>query len=136
MYSSRLLMLLAAGTLAVGSIALQAHAQSAGATASPPPADLSPTQKIDLDVLRSKLAPGTLGLKPNSGAKEGIDLPYGINYSSEAKSIFVPLDQKNEWGVGLNLDVNSSRAVELAPASSPLGLQPKRTPGLMLQKKF
>jgi len=135
MYSSRLLMLLAASTLAVSSIALQAHAQSAGATASPPPADLYPTQKIDLDVLRSKLAPSTLGLKPNSGAKEGINLPFGINYSSETKSFLVPIDQKNEWGIGLNLNVNSSRSVELAPTSV-LGLQPKRTPGVTLQKKF
>ena len=47
----------------------------------------------------------------------------------------VPLGEKNEWGVGVMLNVNSAPGLE--PATAPaLGLQPKRTPGIMLQKRF
>lgn len=136
MFDSRLLMLVTAAALAAPAIAADSVAQQKGITITPT-VDSQSARKVDLDAVREPIAPGALGLRPQTTrAREGITLPFGLNYSGEAKSIFMPLDQKNEWGVGLNLDVNSSRAVELAPASSPLGLQPKRTPGLMLQKKF
>jgi len=47
----------------------------------------------------------------------------------------VPLDQKSEWGVGVGLNLNNPNTVELSPSSS-LGLQPKRAPGVMLNKRF
>jgi hypothetical protein len=132
----RTLMLLAAATLAAGSIATVSFAQSAVTTMSPP-ADLHPPIQLDADTLRAKLTPSHLGLKPQSGsaASNGIELPFGINYNREAKGLVVPLDQKNEWGVGVGLNINSSSTVELSPSSS-LGLQPKRAPGFMLHKKF
>ena len=119
MDNARLLILLTASSIATSSLA-----QSAGTTAS---------RVADLQLPVSS----TLGLKPHSGAAAytGINLPFGMNYSSETKSLVMPLDQKNEWGVGLNLNLNSSATVEPAPSSG-LGLQPKRTPGVTLQKKF
>ena len=136
MRNSRLLMLLAAATLATGSIATGSFAQNAGTVVSPP-ADLHPPIKLDADTLRARLTPSHLGLKPQSGsaADSGIALPFGLNYSREAKSLVVPLDQKSEWGIGVGLNMNSSNTVELSPSSS-LGLQPRRAPGVMLQKKF
>lgn len=137
MFDSRLLMLVTAATMAAAAIvATGAVAQSRGTTITPA-VDSQSAAKVDLNFIRAQLAPGTLGLKlqtPRAG--EGITLPYGMNYSGESKSLFMPFDHKNEWGVGLNFDVNSSRAVEIAPPASPLGLQPKRTPGITLQKKF
>ena len=65
----------------------------------------------------------------------GSDLPLGLSYSGDAKSVMMPLDDKNEWGVGLNLNLNAPPAVEIAPNST-LGLQPRRTPGVMLQRRF
>ena len=116
---ARLLILLAASSIATGSLA-----QGAATTAS---------RVADLQLPVSS----TLGLKPNSdaAANAGVNLPFGMNYSSETKSLVMPLDQKNEWGVGLNLNLNSSPTVEQTPSSG-LGLQPKRTPGVTLQKKF
>ena len=135
MNGSRMLMLLAAATMTAASIATNSLAQSAGTTVSPP-ADLHPPIKLDADTLRAKLTPSHLGLKPQSNAaNSGSELPFGLSYSREAKSVMMPLDQKNEWGVGVGLNLNSSNTVELSPGSS-LGLQPKRTPGVMLQKKF
>jgi len=136
MNESRTLMLLAAATLAAGSIATGSFAQSTGTTVSPP-ADLLPPIQLDADTLRAKLTPSHLGLKPQSGssANYGVDLPFGLNYSREAKGLVVPLDQKNEWGVGVGLNINSSSTVELSPSST-IGLQPRRTPGLLLHKNF
>lgn len=123
------------GAAVFAALATHSLAQNAGAPAWPS-SDQSPALKFDSDDLRARQSPGTLGLRPYSGGtKEGINLPFGLNYSSEAKSLIVPLGEKSEWGIGLNLNVNSSRAIELAPSSS-LGLQPKRTPGITLQKKF
>lgn len=130
----RMLMLFAAATLAAGSTATICFAQDAGPAVTPP-VDLFPPPKIDADTLRSRLAPSALGLRPQSRTKDGIDLPFGLNYSGDTRSVMMPLDGKNEWGVGLNLNLNSPPAVELAP-SSPLGLQPRRTPGVMLQRRF
>ena len=135
MHNSRLLMLLAASSLAAGSIALHAQAQSANTDASPQ-AGLRPPADADLDTLRARLAPSPIGLKPQSGSsKEGLALPFSLNYSRATKSVMMPLDEKNTWDVGVMLNVNSTPGLE--PATAPaLGLQPKRTPGIMLQKKF
>ena len=130
----RMLTLLTATTFIASLAATSSFAQSAGVAALPP-ADLNPAPKIDADTLRSRLAPSSIGLQPRSAATQGSDLPFGLSYSGDTKSVMMPLDQKNEWGVGLNLNVNSLPSVELAP-SSPLGLQPKRTPGVMLQRRF
>jgi hypothetical protein len=136
----RILMLVTATALVAGSAATGSFAQSAGVAALPP-ADLNPTAKpdtdirIDTDTLRSTLAPGALGLRPNSAPTAGAGLPLGLRYSGDAKSVIMPLDEKNEWGVGLNFNLNSPPPVELAPNSA-LGLQPKRSPGVMLQRRF
>ncbi|MBI1988618.1 MAG: hypothetical protein HYS65_02580 [Betaproteobacteria bacterium] len=135
MHNSRLLMLLAASSLAAGSIALQAQAQSATPDASPQ-ARLRPPASVDYDTSRTRLTPGAFGLKPQSArSKEDIALPFSLNYNREIRSIIMPLDEKNTWDVGVMFNVNTAPGLE--PATSPaLGLQPKRTPGIMLQKKF
>lgn len=135
MPNSRLLILLAAGSLAAGSIALHAQAQSADPDALPR-TGLRPPASVDFDAFRERLAPSAIGLKPQSArSKEDIALPFSLNYNREIRSIIMPLDEKNTWDVGVMFNVNSAPGLE--PATSPaLGLQPKRTPGIMLQKKF
>jgi len=135
MHNSRLLMLLAASSLAAGSIALHVQAQSATTDASPQ-GGLRPPASTDFDTLRAHQTPSAFGLKPQSASRnEGLALPFSINYSSATKSVTMPLDEKNAWGVGVMLNVNSAPGLE--PATAPaLGLQPKRTPGIMLQKRF
>ncbi|MEK7231397.1 MAG: hypothetical protein AAB115_05185 [Pseudomonadota bacterium] len=135
MHNSRLLVLLAASSLAAGFIALHAQAQSANTDASPP-AELRPPASVELDTLRARLTPRAVGLKPQSASsKEGIALPFSLNYSRETRSIMMPLDEKNTWDVGVMLNVNPAPGLE--PATAPaLGLQPKRTPGILLQKRF
>ena len=135
MHNSRLLMLLAASSLTAGSIALHAQAQSANTDASPQ-AELRPPASVDFDAWRERLAPSAFGLKPPSASsKEGLALPFSLNYSRETKSVMMPLDGKNTWGIGVMLNLNSAPGLE--PATAPaLGLQPKRTPGITLQKKF
>jgi hypothetical protein len=76
-----------------------------------------------------------LGLRPPAASlRERTELPFGLNYSREARSLLMQLDEKNEWGLGLNLNLNATPAVELAPSG--LHMAPRNTPGLMLQKKF
>ena len=131
----RLLMLIAAASIAGGSFITTCFAQNTR-EAVVPPASLHPPINLDADTLRARLAPSHLGLKPNTSPNSsGIGLPYGIDYSREAKGLLVPLDQKNEWGVGVGLNLNSSDVVELSPSSA-LGQQLKRAPGLMLHRKF
>ena len=131
---SRSLTLIAAAGIAAAIYALPAAAQSTGQTAAPP-ADLHPPINLDADTLRARFASGHLGLKPNSAGSDAA-LPYGINYNRDAKSLIVPIDEKNEWGVGVGLNMNSSKVIELSPGSA-LGLQqPNRAPGLMLHRKF
>lgn len=112
---------------------LSAYAQSDGQNVAPP-AELHPPINLDADTLRARFATGHLGLKPNSSSD--ISLPYGINYNRDSRSLIVPIDEKSEWGVGVGLNMNSSRIIELSP-SGVLGLQqPNRAPGLMLHRKF
>jgi len=132
---SRLLMLIAAPTIAAGFVVSDAVAQNATFGAAPP-ADLHPPINLDADTLRAQLTPSQLGLKHKSASSaNGIGLPFGMTYNREAKGLVVPLDQKSEWGVGVGLNVNSTTPVELSPGST-LSVPPKRTPGLMLHKKF
>lgn len=135
MHISRLLMLLAAGSLAAGSITLHAQAQRADPEASRQ-AGLRPPASVDFDAFRERLAPGPIGLKPQpGGSREGLALPFSLSYRRATRSIMMPLDEKNTWDVGVMFNVNSAPGLE--PATSPaLGLQPKRTPGILLQKKF
>ena len=101
-----------------------------------PPADLHPPINLDSDTLRARFGSSNLGLKPSSGSGSASALPYGIDYNREAKSIVMPLDRKNDWGVAIGLNMNSSRIIELSPGGV-LGLQqPNRAPGLMLHGKF
>ncbi len=135
MRSSRFLMLLAATGLAAGFIALHVQAQSAAPDASPE-MGLRPPASVDYDALRTRLAPGAFGLKPQSaGSGVGIELPFSLNYNRTTRSVMMPLDEKNEWGVGVMLNLHSAPGLE--PATAPaLGLQPKRTPGILLQRRF
>ena len=124
-----------AATLAAGLSVTNSFSQTATFGAAPP-ADLHPPINLDADTLRAQLTPSHIGLKPHSpGAALGIDLPFGLSYNRDAKGLVMPLDQKSEWGVGVGLNINSSRPVELSPGNT-LGLQPKPSPGLMLHKKF
>jgi hypothetical protein len=128
-------MLIAAASIAAGSYVTTCTAQNTRETVSPP-ADLLPPVKLDADTLRSRFAASHLGLKPQSAANaNGLALPFGLGYSHEAKGVLMPLDEKSEWGVGVGLNLNAPAVVELSP-NSVLGLQPKRAPGLMLNKKF
>lgn len=102
-----------------------------------PPADLHPPINLDSDTLRARFGSSNLGLKPSNVPGAASALPYGIDYNRETRSLVVPLDRKNDWGVGVGLNMNtSSRIIELSP-SGVLGLQqPSRAPGLMLHGKF
>ena len=124
-------------TLAVlaGSVPACGYAQGTSYRAVAAP-ELTPIPRIDSFALRQQETHSAVGLKPRNGiAGDGIDLPFGMNYSIGSRSLLVPIDAKNDWGIGLNLNVNSARALDLTPSSG-LGLQPKRTPGVTLQKRF
>ena len=129
----RLLMLIAATSIAAGAHVSICVAQDNGATVSPP-ATLHPPVNLDADTLRLRFAPSNLGLKPHSNSN-GIGLPSGLDYSQQAKGVVMPLDDKSQWGVGVGMNLNSSSVIELSP-NSVLGLQPKRAPGIMLNRKF
>jgi hypothetical protein len=128
----RSLTLIAALASAAGTFTSPAFAQNIV-----PPADLHPPINLDADTLRSRFAPSNLGLKPNtSGTAAATILPFGIDYNREAKSLMMPLDGRNEWGVGVGLNINASKIIELSPGGV-LGLQqPNRAPGVTLHKKF
>jgi hypothetical protein len=131
----RLTILAAAASIVAGTYVATCAAQSVREPVSPPAA-LHPPANLDADTLRAKFAPSKLGLKPQAGANlGGVALPFGMDYSHEAKGVLMPLDEKREWGVGVGLNLNAPTVVELSP-NSVLGLQPKRAPGLMLNKKF
>ncbi len=101
-----------------------------------PPADLHPPINLDSDTLRARFGSSNLGLKPSNVPGAASALPYGIDYNREARSLVMPLDRKSDWGVGVGLNMNSSKIIELSPGSV-LGLQqPNRAPGLMLHGKF
>ena len=135
MINSRKFALLAATAFAAAMMAMNSLAQNAGISPSTY-SELRPPVETGTDTLHSRLSTGTVGLRPQGGnVNQGIALPFGMNYSRDTKSLMMPLDQKSEWGVGLNLNMNSAPALEQSPSSG-LGLQPKRTPGIMLQRKF
>ena len=97
------------------------------------PTTLQPPSRTNDDVFSAQ--DSAVGLRrPAHSLRERIELPFGLNYSRESKSLLLPLDDKNEWGVGVNLNVMGTPAVDLNPPG--LQLAPKRTPGLMLQRKF
>ncbi len=133
----RLLMLIAATLIAEGALITTCAAQESRDTVSPP-ANLHPPVNLDADTLRLRFAPSNLGLKPQSGSgssSTGISLPFGLDYNHQAKGVVMPLDEKSQWGVGVGLNLNAPSVIELSP-NSVLGLQPKRTPGIMLNRKF
>ena len=137
MKETRLLMLLVVVAIATNSLAADSVSQGPD-TLSTPSAATPTASNFDLRVLIPSLnSSSQLGLKPQSQrARAGIGLPFGLHYNPYEQSLLMPMDPKNEWGVGFHLDLSPSRAIELAPPSSPLGLQPKRTPGVILQKRF
>lgn len=101
-------------------------------------AELHPAINLNADSLRAgAYGSSNLGLKPgHAGAVTGGGLPFGIDYNRDAKALVVPLDQKSEWGMGVGLNLNSSKVIELSP-NSVLGLQPaNRAPGVTLHKNF
>ncbi len=131
----RMKMLIAATSIAAASYIINCPAQVPRGSGSPP-ADLHPPVNLDADTLRAQFAPSHLGLKPKPGTNlGGITLPFGMDYNREAKGLLLPLDEKREWGVGVGLNLNAPTVVELSPTGV-LGLQPKRAPGLMLNRKF
>ena len=97
---------------------------------------LQPQTRSAQDIF-TEIDAARLGLRPPSAAlRERVAPSYGLNYHRESKSLLMPLDQKNEWSMGLNLNLNAgSTGVETAPDQG-LNLQPRRTPGLIFNKKF
>ncbi len=135
MQSLRLKALITAIAATAGFVVTYAIAQDSGATFKP--AETQAASSSTADSTGVKFSEKSIGLKaPPPRITDVISLPFGMNYFRDSKSLLFSIDSKNDWGIGLNLDVNSSRSVELAPSVPALGLQPKRTPGLMLQMKF
>ena len=131
----RLMTLIAASMAVAGFCVPVAFAQNIN-TNLVPPADLHPPVNLDADTLRAQFTRSQIGLKPKANTTvSGIELPFGLNYNRDAKGLLMPLDKKNEWGIGVGLNVNSSSSVD-SSISNPLGLVQKRAPGLMLHKKF
>ena len=131
----RLSLLISAASIAAGLYVTTCPAQSTRDVIAPP-AELHPPVNLDAITLRSRFSPSHLGLKPQNGANEsGLSLPFGLGYDRAAKGLLMPLDDKSAWGVGVGMNLNSAEVVELSPNSA-LGLQPKRAPGLILNKKF
>ena len=104
----------------------------AGDTVDERPATLQPPSRTAIDAFTSQESVGLR--RPANNLRERIDLPFGLNYNRDAKSLLMPLDDKNEWGVGVNLNLGATPTIE-TPQSG-LQLAPKRTPGLMLHRKF
>ena len=135
MQALRLTILITAAMVNAGMVVSNSTAQDYAPSVRP--AESQSTGSPTIESLGARFSEKSLGLKaPFPRNTEGIALPFGMNYSRDSTSLLLSIDPKNDWGIGLNLDVNSSRSVELAPSIPTLGLQPKRTPGLMLQKKF
>ena len=104
----------------------------AGDAADERPTTLQPPSRTAIDAFTSQESVGLR--RPANNLRERIDLPFGLNYNRDAKSLLMPLDDKNEWGVGVNLNLGATPTIE-TPQSG-LQLAPKRTPGLMLHRKF
>jgi hypothetical protein len=71
---------------------------------------------------------------PVASLRERLAPAYGLSYHRESKTLLLPLDEKNEWTMGLNLNLNSVPNVGSPPSG--LNLEPRRTPGFIFQKKF
>ena len=120
------------GTLVAGLAFLPAHAFADGTATESAPALHTQSRVPDA---YSSLDSAPSGSRPRAATlRERIDLPFGLNYSRDAKSLVMPFDEKNEWGVGLNLNLNATAAADLSPPG--FHFTPKRTPGLILQKRF
>jgi len=63
----------------------------------------------------------------------GIELPLGMDYSHETKSLVMPIDEGRRWGVGVNLDIGDAKDFN---ATSGLGAELKNTPGVVFQHSF
>ena len=75
----------------------------AGDTVDERPATLQPPSRTAIDAFTSQESVGLR--RPANNLRERIDLPFGLNYNRDAKSLLMPLDDKNEWGVGVNAQV-------------------------------
>jgi hypothetical protein len=64
---------------------------------------------------------------------DGIVLPFDIDYSRETKNLLLPLDEHKHWGIGVNLDIGNAKEFN---SDSGLGVELKKTPGLVLQRNF
>ncbi len=137
MHRHRLTRCTAAGIFAAGFACLPLSAAAADAIADRP-ATLQPPASSSAEAFSQDSAP--LGLRrPASELRERVDLrnrielPFGLNYNRDSKSLLMQLDEKSGWGVGLNLNV-AAPPTDLSPPA--LQLAPRRTPGLMLQRNF
>jgi len=63
----------------------------------------------------------------------GIVLPLDIDYSRDTRNLVMPLDTQKVWGVGINLDIGNAKDFN---ATSGLGIELKKTPGVVLQRNF
>ena len=113
----RLLVSLAAAT-AAGAVVQNALAQDSAFSTAGPSEHSSIKLKLE-DFAR-----------PHDG---GIALPLGIDYSRQTKSVVMPLDLKREWAVGVNLDIGDAAKFN---SESGLGVELKKTPGVVFQRNF
>ena len=141
-------MIMAAAVVAsVSTMPVVAHADD-GADR---PANLQPRARFAEDLyLLQDVARQSLRA-PVTALRDRILLPYGLSYHRDSKSLLMQPDEKSDWGIGINLNLNASSLPELATkagmigmartwalelAPSGINLVPKRTPGLTFQKKF
>ena len=124
-------MIMAAAVVAsVSTMPVVAHADD-GADR---PANLQPRARFAEDLyLLQDVARQSLRA-PVTALRDRILLPYGLSYHRDSKSLLMQPDEKSDWGIGINLNLNASSLPELAPSG--INLVPKRTPGLTFQKKF
>ncbi len=96
---------------------------------------LRPLDTSDRDDIRDRLPSGQLGLKPQSGARNGSGLPFGLSYHSEMRGLLVPMDDQNTLGLGIGLNIGGTRNLDSLTGGG-LGLQLKGSPGIIFEKKF
>jgi hypothetical protein len=98
------------------------------------PATLHPRARFAEDLYLLQDAARQSLRAPITALRDRILLPYGLSYHRDSKSLLMQPDEKSDWGIGINLNLNASSLPELAPSG--INLVTKRTPGLTFQKKF
>ena len=136
MMGSRMPLLLVAAATIAGAVATHSVAQSVDASAAAPRNGLQPQGNLDAITLRARVTPGHLGLEPPPGGSGSIELPLGLTFRDDTKSVNLPLADKSGWSLGIGLNLNPPGPVELSPSTSLGLLQPKPAARFQLEKRF